>query len=84
MVPPPQLPVRPFGVEITRPAGSESVKATPVNPVAALGFWMVKLSVVEPFNGMLAAPNILAMPGAARTVMLAFEVFPVPPSAELT
>ena len=29
MVPPPQLPTRPFGVESTRPAGSASVKPTP-------------------------------------------------------
>lgn len=84
IVPPPQAPVRPFGVEITRPAGSASVKPTPVNPVVALGFWMVKLSVVVPFSGMLAAPNALAILGADRTVMLAFEVFPVPPSVELT
>src|SRR5258706_14549503 len=31
IVPPPQLPPSPFGVETTRPAGSESVKPTPVN-----------------------------------------------------
>src|SRR5947209_18213922 len=30
IVPPPQEPVRPFGVEITRPAGSVSLKPTPV------------------------------------------------------
>jgi hypothetical protein len=38
MVPPPQEPVRPFGVATTRPAGSESVKATPVSAVAAFEF----------------------------------------------
>jgi hypothetical protein len=30
MVPPPQEPVRPFGVEIIRPPGSVSLKATPL------------------------------------------------------
>ena len=31
MVPPPHDPVSPFGVEITRPAGSVSLKPTPVS-----------------------------------------------------
>jgi hypothetical protein len=44
----------------------------------------VKLSEVEPFSGMLAAPNALSMTGGAITVMEAFEVFPVPASVELT
>ena len=78
MVPAPQEPVRPLGVEITRPAGNVSLKATPVSATVALGFVMVKLSEVEPFSGMLAAPNALAMVGGATTVIDALEVFPVP------
>jgi hypothetical protein len=38
IVPPPQDPVRPFGVETTRPAGNVSVNPTPVSAVAVLGF----------------------------------------------
>ncbi len=76
--------MRPFGVEITRSAGSASVKLTPVRAVPELGFWMLKLSVVAPFSGMVAAPNALVIIGAERTVMLAFEVLPVPPLLELT
>ncbi len=34
IVPPPQLPVSPLGVETTRPAGNVSVKATPVSDVS--------------------------------------------------
>jgi hypothetical protein len=83
MVPPPQVPVRPFGVEITRPAGSVSLNAMPVKPVGLL-FWMVKLKLVDPFNGMLAAPNALLITGAPTTVMEAFDVLPVPPSVEVT
>src|SRR6266853_4647254 len=45
---------------------------------------MVKVSEVEPFSGMLAAPNALIMTGGATTVMEALEVFPVPPSVEVT
>jgi hypothetical protein len=44
----------------------------------------VKLSEVDPFSGMLAAPNVLLITGAPTTVMLALEVLPVPPSVEVT
>jgi len=84
IVPPPQEPVRPFGVETTRPAGSVSLKATPVNAVVLFGLLTVKLKLVEPFSGMLAAPNVLVRVGAATTVIEAFEVLPVPPSVEVT
>jgi len=43
----------------------------------------VKVSDVEPFSGTLAAPNALMITGAPTTVMLAFEVLPVPPSVEV-
>src|SRR4029077_8236117 len=65
IVPAPQVPVRPFGVETTRPAGSVSLKATPLNAVVALLFWMLKVSEVEPFSGMLAAPKALLIVGGA-------------------
>ena len=48
MVPPPQEPVRPLGVATTRPAGSESVKPTPLSDELALGLVTVKLRVVVP------------------------------------
>src|SRR5258708_1414451 len=83
IVPPPQLPVSPFGVEITRPAGRVSLKPTPVSVVVVLLFWMVKVREVEPFSGMLAAPKALMMTGGATTVMLAFEVFPAPAFVEV-
>jgi hypothetical protein len=57
IVPAPHVPVRPFGVEMTNPAGSVSLKTTPVRATVVLGFVMVKLSEVDPFNGMLAAPK---------------------------
>jgi hypothetical protein len=58
IVPAPHVPVSPFGVEITRPAGSVSLKVTPVSAVVVFGFVMVKLSEMEPFSGMLAAPKV--------------------------
>ena len=61
-----------------------SVKPTPVSVVVVLLFWMVKLNEVEPFSGMLAAPKALLITGGATTVMEALEVFPVPPSVEVT
>src|SRR5438093_672092 len=64
MVPPPHEPVRPFGVATTRPAGSVSVKATPVRGVPAFGFVSVKVSVVVPFSGTVAPPKTLEIAGA--------------------
>jgi len=84
IVPAPQVPVRPFGVETTRPAGSVSLKPTPVSAVAVLLFWMVKVSEVEPFSGIEAAPNALIMTGGPVTVIEAFDVLPVPASVEVT
>jgi hypothetical protein len=66
MVPPPHDPVRPLGVEITRPAGSASVKATPVSApeVPVLGLVMVNDTDVVPPTRIDAAPNALEMVGA--------------------
>ena len=38
IVPAPQVPVKPFGVEITRPAGNVSLNATPVSATVVLLF----------------------------------------------
>lgn len=65
---PPQVPVRPLGVDITRPAGSVSLKPMPDSDVVVLLFWIVKLSEVLPFSGMLAAPNALVSTGGPTTV----------------
>ena len=83
IVPAPHVPVRPFGVETTRPAGSVSLKPTPVRATVVLGLVMVKLSEVEPFNGMLAAPKAFAIVGGATTVIEALEVLPVPPLVDV-
>jgi hypothetical protein len=66
--------------------GSVSLNATPLrSPLTAVfGLLMVKVTVVVPFSGMLAAPNALAMVAGATTVMEAFDVLPVPPSVEVT
>jgi hypothetical protein len=81
---PPQVPVNPLGVATTRPAGRLSVNATPANPLVVLGFTMVKLSVLAPFNGTLAGAKALLMVGGAITVRVAVLLAtPVPPSVEL-
>jgi len=84
IVPAPHVPVRPFGVEMTRPAGSVSLNATPLSATVVFGLVIVKVRLVEPFSGMLAAPKVLAMVGGATTVTEALEVLPVPPSVEVT
>ena len=76
MTVPPHVFASPFGVATTRPAGSGSVKATPLSAVAALGLVSVNVSVVVPFTAMLAAPNALAIVGGPTTVRLAEAVPP--------
>lgn len=44
----------------------------------------MKVKLVDPFSGMLAAPNAFIITGGPATVTLAFDVFPVPPSVEVT
>jgi len=55
----------PFGMATTSPAGSVSVKLTPVSAVAAFGLASVKVSVVVPFTRMLRGTKALAIVGAA-------------------
>jgi hypothetical protein len=84
IVPDPHVPVKPLGVETTKPAGRVSLKATPLSAVVVFGFVTVKLRLVEPFRGMLATPNDLLIVAAPTTVTEAFDVLPVPAFVELT
>ena len=52
---PPHVLASPFGVATTRPAGSVSVKPTPVSAVPAFGLVSVNVSVVVPFTRMAAS-----------------------------
>ena len=83
---PPQVLVKPLGVDTTIPAGSESVNATPASATAfAAGLVIVKVSDVEPFSGIDVAPNALAIEGGATTFNIAvLLVVPVPPSDDVT
>ena len=84
IVPEPQEPVRPLGVETIKPEGRVSLKATPVIPEVVFGLVIVKVRLVEPLRGMLAAPKAFAIVGVPMTVSEALEVLPVPPFVELT
>jgi hypothetical protein len=84
IVPLPQEPVTLGVAATTTPAGKLSVKATPLNVLAVLGLVMAKLSVLLAFNATLVGLKALLAVGGAITVMLAFEVLPVPPSVEVT
>jgi hypothetical protein len=57
MLPPPQVPVRPLGVDTTNPAGSGSVNATPLKADVVLVLKTWNPSVVDPFSGMLRVEN---------------------------
>lgn len=84
MVPPPHVPLIPFGVEMASPDGSASAKAMLLRNTLGFGLVIVKVSVVVPFSATETAPNVLVMLGGATTVIVVPYVFPVPPSSELT
>ena len=65
---PPHVPASPFGVATTRPAGSVSVKPTPVSAVPAFGLVSVNVSAVVPFCRTLSGAKALAIAGGATTV----------------
>jgi hypothetical protein len=77
---PPQLDVRAFGVDTTRPAGSVSVNDTPVFGIVVLGLVIVKVSEVLPLTGIDAAPKTLAILGGelVLTEIFAVAVLPTP------
>jgi hypothetical protein len=84
MTPLPQDPACPFGVAITRPAGSVSLTATPLSAAVVFTLLMLNVSEVVPFSGILDAPNAVPMVGGPTTIRLMFEVLPLPPSVEVT
>src|SRR5258708_28746522 len=68
-VPPHPVLTSPLGVATTRPAGRLSVNAMPVSAmVVAAGLVMVKVKLVEPFNGTVAAPNTFVLVGVVTTL----------------
>jgi len=82
---PPQVLLRAGVAATTKPAGRLSVKAIPVREnVLLTGLLMVKDKLVEPFSGMLAAPNTFKIEAGAATVRFAVAVLPVPPFVEVT
>src|SRR5689334_9656133 len=62
IVPVPHVVASPFGVATTRPAGSVSVKFTLASAWAAV---TVKVTVVVPPTGIVAAPNAFEIVGGA-------------------
>jgi len=84
MVPPPHVPVSPFGDPTINPEGKLSVKAMPVRFPAAFGFVIVKVRLVLSYSVMETAPKLLLMDGGASTVSGADAVLPMPPLLELT
>ena len=61
------------------------MKATPVkDTVLAAGLVRVNVRLVVPSNGIVGAPNALAIAGGATTMRVAEAVRPVPPSVEVT
>src|SRR6267154_4923754 len=81
-VPPHAVPVP---LTTVKPAGSVSVKATPVKAsVFAVGLVTVNPRDVVPLMLMSEGVNALAIDGGATTNKLALPVLPVPPSFDVT
>jgi len=82
---PPQEFVTPGVLATCRPLVNVSLNAIPVSDVVLdAGLVIVKVTVVVPFSGMLAAPKTLEMVGGATTFRSAvLLVVPVPPSVEV-
>lgn len=90
---PPQLPVSPFGVATTKPAGKLSVNATPFKSDSdgglvmglVVGLVMVMVIVLIVPGAMRAGLKVFAITGGPITVrVLMLLVVPAPPSVELT
>jgi hypothetical protein len=78
-----QVLLRLLGVATTSPPGRLSVNARPVSPIE-FGFVIVIVRLVDPFSGIVAAPNALLIVGGEATVKDVLDVLPVPPFPELT
>ena len=65
IVPPPQEPVRPFGVEMIRPDGRVFATTIPVKAIPD-GFAIKKVSDVDPPTGIDAVPNAIEIVGPTR------------------
>jgi len=79
---PPQVLLKLPGVATIRPAGRESVNATPFRVRFTFALESVKLRLVVPLSGIVEAPNALLIAGGLITVRLADAVLPSPASVE--
>lgn len=84
IAPPPHVPVRPLGLDIFSPPGSESLNPIPVSDWVKLGLLIVNVSVVAPLSGIEEAPKTLVIVGGAKTLRYADAVLPVPALAAVT
>ena len=83
IVPLPQLPLSPFGVATTSPAGNVSVKPMLLSVAVVFGLLNANVKLVEAFSAIVATPKLLLIVGGATTVMFADAVVPAPLSVEL-
>src|SRR5580704_6351532 len=79
---PPLVLFRLLGVATISPAGRLSVNAIPFTVELTLGLLTVKVRLVVPFSGIVAAPNALVIVSGLITVRFAEAVFPLPASVE--
>ena len=80
-----QVFVNPLGVATTSPVGRVSVNEIALSVWFTLVLETVKVRLVVPFSGIVAAPNAFAIVGGLMTSRFALEVdcAPVPAAVEL-
>src|SRR5579864_5189753 len=84
MVPPSHEPIMLLGVAISSPAGSVSLKPTPVRFTLFATLTMRKLNQVVVLTLTSSSPKNLNMTGGATTTIRAEALPPGPPSTEVT
>jgi len=71
IVPPPQLPTRPLGLDTSKPVGSVSEKASPVKVNTEFGLVRLNVRLVEPPGTSVRLPKLFARSGDPATVKVA-------------
>ncbi len=80
---PPQVLLETTGLSTSKPAGNESLMASPLSAVA-FGLLKLMVSVDVPPTAMLLGVKLFVTLGGETTVIEAIEVLPVPPLPEET
>ena len=78
VVPPPQLPTKPLGLDTSKPAGKVSENVSPVRVRTEFGFRRLKVRLAEPPGRTVTLPKLLLSVGGFATNKVSVAVPPDP------